>query len=70
MRDQKAYVAAMWLLFLRAPGRNTAPGEVVDLGEIGATKTKDWERLTPYSPAVRIEKLPSPLARMPLLEER
>jgi len=50
MRDQKAYVAAMWLLFLRAPGRNTAPGEVVDLGEIGATKTKDWERLTPYSP--------------------
>ena len=32
-------MAAMWLLFLRAPGRNTAPGEVVDLGEIGATKT-------------------------------
>jgi len=57
-------------MFLRAPGRPTAPGEVVDLGEIGATKTKDWERLTPYSPAVRIEKLPSPLARMPLLEER
>ena len=54
MRDQKAYIEAMWVMFLRAPGRNTAPGEVVDLGEIGATKTKDWERLTPYSPAVRI----------------
>ena len=27
---------------------------MVDLGEIGATKQKDWERLTPYSPAVKI----------------
>ena len=41
-------------MFLRAPGRETAPGEAVDLGEIGAAKAKDWERLTPYSPAVKI----------------
>jgi len=38
MRDQ-TYIEAMWIMFLRAPGRPTAPGEVVDLGEIGATKT-------------------------------
>jgi len=53
-KEQEDYIAAMWLMFLRAPGRETAPGEVVDLGEIGAVKTKDWERLTPYNPAVRI----------------
>jgi hypothetical protein len=40
-----------WLLFLRAPGRDTLPGEHVDLGEIGQTKEKDWQRVTPYSPA-------------------
>ena len=45
------YVTAMWFLFLRAPGRETLPGECVDLGEIGQVKEKDWERLTPYSPA-------------------
>jgi hypothetical protein len=45
------YVAAMWLMFLRAPGRNTLLGEPVDLGEIGQVKSKNWERLTPYSPA-------------------
>jgi hypothetical protein len=45
------YVAAMWLMFLRAPGRQTLPGEPVDLGEIGQVREKDWERLTPYSPA-------------------
>jgi hypothetical protein len=47
--ERENYIAAMWLMFLRAPGRETAPGEVVNLGEIGAVKTKDWERLTPYS---------------------
>jgi len=41
----------MYLMFLRAPGRNTLPGECVDLGEIGEVKEKDWERLTPYSRA-------------------
>ena len=54
MQDREAYIRMMWVRFLLVPGRNTAPGEVVDLGEIGATKTKDWERLMPYSPAVRI----------------
>jgi hypothetical protein len=28
--DPEAYIAAMWLMFLRAPGRDTAPGEPVD----------------------------------------
>lgn len=55
MNDKEAYIQAMWLMFLRAPGRRTAPGEVVDLGEIGATKMKDWERQTPYSPAVKVK---------------
>jgi len=45
------YVAAMWLQFLRCPSRKTAPGEAVDLGEIGSAQEKNWERLTPYSPA-------------------
>jgi hypothetical protein len=54
MQDREAYILSMWLMFLRAPGRETAPGEAVDLGEIGAVKGKDFERLTPYSPAVKI----------------
>ena len=49
--DHEAYIAAMWLMFLRAPGRKTGPGEIVDLGEIGAVNEKRWERLTPYSPS-------------------
>jgi hypothetical protein len=32
VHPREAYFAAMWLLFLRAPGRETAPGEPVDLG--------------------------------------
>jgi hypothetical protein len=50
---QEAHVAAMWLMFLRAPGRQTAPGEPVDLGEIGFAPEKTWERLTPYSPVAK-----------------
>jgi len=46
-----AYIAAMWLMFLRAPAQKTGPGEPVDLGEIGEVRQKDWERLTPYSVA-------------------
>ena len=46
------HILAMWLMFLRMPGRKTASGEPVDLGEIGQVREKDWERLTPYSPAV------------------
>jgi len=45
------FIFAMYLMFLRAPGRNTFPGEPVDPGEIGQVKEKDWERQTPYSPA-------------------
>ena len=45
------FIFAMYLMFLRAPGRKTLPGEPVDLGEIGQVKEKDWERVTPYSPA-------------------
>ena len=47
----EAYIAAMWLMFLRAPGRETAPGEQVDLGEIGEVREKNWEKFTPYSVA-------------------
>jgi hypothetical protein len=56
--DREAYathIAAMWLMFLRAPGRETTPGEPVDQGEIGLDAPKNWERPNgPYSPAVKI----------------
>lgn len=48
---RELYIDVMWLMFMRAPGRETAPGEPVDLGEIGSVTEKDWERQTPYSPA-------------------
>jgi len=51
----EAYIAAMWLMFLRAPGRETAPGEPVDLGEIGEVREKNWARATPYS-VVEVEE--------------
>ena len=51
--DPDATVLAYWLLYCRAPGRSTAPGEIVDLGQIGTDREKDWERLTPYSLARR-----------------
>ena len=51
--DPDATVLAYWLLYCRAPGRATAPGETVDLGEIGSAPEKDFERLTPYSIARR-----------------
>jgi hypothetical protein len=49
--DVDSLLLAYWLLYCRAPGNKTLPGEAVDLGEIGQVKKKDWERLTPYSPA-------------------
>lgn len=52
--DREAYIAAMWLMFLRAWGRHTKPGEPVDLGEIGEVREKNWTRVTPYSPAKEI----------------
>jgi len=49
---REIYLAAMWLMFCRAPGRKTAPGEPVDLGEIGSVpEQKTWERLNPYAVA-------------------
>jgi len=51
-RYSEAYIAAMYLIFLRAP-RNPNPD--IDghysLGEIGTARTKSWTRLTPYSTA-------------------
>jgi hypothetical protein len=47
--SREAYVVAMWLLFLRAPGCETVPGEPVDLGEIGEVREKNWAKATPYS---------------------
>jgi len=46
---REAHIAAMWLMFLRAPGRETLPGEPVDLGEIGEVREKSWTKMTPYS---------------------
>jgi hypothetical protein len=37
---REAHIAAMWLMFLRAPGSETAPDEPVDLGEIGKCEKK------------------------------
>ena len=46
----KAYIHAMWLIFLRCPRK---PESEVDgfysLGEIGEAPEKAWTRLTPYS---------------------
>jgi hypothetical protein len=49
--DVDQHILAMYLMFCRAPGRKTGPGEPVDLGEIGDCREKNWNRLTPYSPA-------------------
>jgi hypothetical protein len=47
--DDEAFIWAMWLMYGRCPSTKTSPGEPVDLGEIGPTTEKNWERLTPYS---------------------
>jgi len=52
---REAHIASMWLMFLRAPGRETVPGEPVDLGEIGEVRQKNWARATPYS-VVEVEQ--------------
>ena len=54
MKNFDQFVWVMWLMYCRAPGLKTAPGEVVDLGEIGCVKEKNWSRVTPYSPVVKI----------------
>ena len=50
---REIFIAAMMAMYMRAPARKTAPGEPVDLGEIGQDREKAWERLTPYSLARR-----------------
>ncbi len=55
--EREHYIAAMWLMFLRAPGRETAPGEAIDLGEIGhAAEQPTFQRWCPYSPAERRDR--------------
>jgi hypothetical protein len=49
--DVDAFLFAMYLMYWRAPGCKTAPGEIVNLGEIGAVVEKNWLKATPYSPA-------------------
>jgi hypothetical protein len=49
--SHEIYVAYMFISYLRAPSHKTAPGESVDLGEIGECREKNWNRLTPYSPS-------------------
>jgi hypothetical protein len=45
------YVAAMWLLYLRCPGRDTRDETgAYQLGEIGSAAEKSWTRPTPYRP--------------------
>jgi hypothetical protein len=46
---REKHILMYWLMFCRAPGRKTAPGEPVDLGEIGSAREKNWERMTPHS---------------------
>jgi hypothetical protein len=55
--DADAQILMYWLMFCRAPGRKTLPGEPVDLGEIGNTREKNWERMTPYSVAERKQEM-------------
>jgi hypothetical protein len=54
MRDQKAYIEAMWILFLRAPGQPHGTRRNRDLGEVGSVKEKGWQRATPYSLAIKV----------------
>lgn len=52
INPRELYIAAMLALYMRAPARKTAPGEIVDLGEIGSVpEHKTWERLNPYAVA-------------------
>jgi hypothetical protein len=41
--QHEAYVAAMWLMFLRAPGRKTTPGEPVREAEFTCTLASGHE---------------------------
>ena len=49
--DAAAQILAYWLMFCRAPGRKTLPGEPIDLGEVGIVRLNDQrlQRDLPYS---------------------
>jgi len=47
---RELHILTQWLMFLRTPGRKTAPGEPIDLDEFGEVPPKNWMRATPYSP--------------------
>jgi hypothetical protein len=49
--NREEYIAAMWLLYLRVPGRETLDASgVLDLGEIGEERaSRGVVRDTPYS---------------------
>lgn len=48
--DRDAYAAAMFLMFARAPRKETPEIDgFFELGEIGDAPEKHWTRLTPYS---------------------
>jgi len=50
--DFDAFVTAMWLMFARAPKKETPDLDgFYELGEIGEAPEKQWTRLTPYSVA-------------------
>lgn len=50
--DVDAHVLAMWLIYCRAPRKMSPDVDGhFDLGDIGEAPEKNWERLTPYSPA-------------------
>jgi len=55
---EAAYIAAMWLMFLLAPGKTEPDADgMYDLSEIGFAPEKTWTRMTPYSLAK-----PTPIA--------
>jgi hypothetical protein len=47
-------IFAMYVEFVRNPGRGTLPGEPVELGEIGQVEEKNWWRFIRSRLAVKI----------------
>jgi len=47
--DADVQILMYWLMYARASGRKTGPGEQIDLGELGSVREKTWTRTTPYS---------------------
>jgi len=53
--DLDGQILIYWLMYCRAPGKKTLPGEPVDLGEIGEVRELKVNRMTPYSVSERDE---------------